>query len=221
LCLENVLVEEEVVQLASTALACLPALRELTLIGYTPVGLASQVTGLTKLFLCGWQYIEPMWKYEKDGWLAAAIHNPGLQSLNMGLDRDMEVRHELTAAALTQLRNACPGITSLDLMESSIDQEGLDVLLALGTAITHLGLRSIAATQDRSGAVCQWIKLELSPQHSYRSIQTSAYLPLSTVQVLKPSVLMRDLLLPLDTVPPAQLPQLLHKAATKLAACPA
>jgi hypothetical protein len=130
-------------------------------------------------------------------------------------------KHDLAADSLEQLLTGCPELTSLDLATSCVNQEGLDVLLALGTGLTHLGLCAITATEDRSDAAVRWEQLEVSPLHAAATAQSLAHLPLKTVKVLKPDLLMSHLLLPLDKVPLAQVPALLHKAATNLSACPA
>jgi hypothetical protein len=219
LCLENVLIDDELKHTAATLLARLPALKDLTWKDYRSIEVATQLTGLTKLTLE--TYIP--FVVETQHWLAAATRNPGLQSFRASfgdVDERGDKQH-LTADSLEQLLTGCPELTALDFATGCVNQDGLDALLALGTGITHLGLFSITATEDRSDAAVKWEQLEVSPLHAAATAQSLAHLPLKTVQVLKPDFLMSHLLLPLDKVPFAQVPALLHKAATNLSACPA
>jgi hypothetical protein len=165
----------------------------------------------------GWQAGWLLNAGEQAGWLL----NAGEQARWLLFERP---NHDLPASALEQLFRACPSITHFSSQHGSIDQAGLDVLLAHGTNITSLVVRQIDAQVNRSDAQCRWSRLFLG---NYPTLLAIANLPLRTVQQLqlRSGILTMQLglklQLPVGTIPMSQLSALLRQAASNLASCPA
>jgi hypothetical protein len=209
--LEDLRVTNDAVPPAAAALARLPCLKEVHLQSSTPLGLPAQLTGLTQLLLYG--YDQP--------WVSAVKNLAKLQSLTV-VPRNFTAEYPeaysgLEASVLEQLLTACTSITSLDIRTYTLDQQGLDVLLAHGSTITTLKVPAIQATQDRTHAKWHVSKLILVDGH----VHQVAHLPLKSVQELQLGRVPGSLQLQLygDTIS-AVLP-LLQTAATNMAACPA
>jgi hypothetical protein len=115
----------------------------------------------------------------------------------------------LTTTSLSQLLTSCSLLTTLSMAEVVVDQAGLDLLLA-HPHIIDVTLLAIAATESRVDSPCSWRALNLAREVDIRTV---AYVPLHSLE--KPLEAC-SLLLPSD-VPPDQLPQLLLKAATRIA----
>jgi hypothetical protein len=200
---------------AAAALAQLSGLKELSLIprDYDDLGaasLAQQMSGLTALWMDG---------YYTDGFhsaiVKAAAHNPNLQDLQVG----HEDGEGPTAAQLAALLAACPALTVLNLELAWLDDEGLEVLLTHGSNITSLNLSSFELQSSFAERACRWKTVKLGLADAL----VLARLPLRTVTQLtigSPNSPL-ELDLPLGEVPDAQLPAILHQAATNMASCPA
>jgi hypothetical protein len=144
--------------------------------------------------------------------IAAVTGMTNLMSFTMGSAAPIlaDVRWEvLSSRHLSQLLTSCTLLTTLSMEEVVLDQAGLDLLLA-HPHIVNVTLLAIAATESRVDSPCSWQTLTLARQVDIRTV---AYVPLHSLQ----QPLNGDqLLLPPD-VPSDQLPQLLLKAATRIA----
>jgi hypothetical protein len=205
--LDDYLMSTTAIQPSAAVLARLPSLKEVHLQSSTPLGLLDKLTGLTRLSLYG--YDQP--------WMAAVTKQTDLQSLAMipgnFAAEYPEARGGLQASALEQLLTACTSITSLDIRTYTLDQQGLDVLLAHGDNITTLKVQAIQATQSRTHAKWRVSKLALVSSN----ISALAHLPLRTVQELQSGSTTGTLQLQLHG--PAS-EATLRSAVTNLAACP-
>jgi hypothetical protein len=162
----------------AAALASLPTLKDLTLGEGAPAGLAAQMTGLTSL--C--KYIDDGEQGVR-GVVATAAHNPGLQKLTV---EDWTVGPRNVAAPVLQhLLHSCTTLTSLHLLNHTIGQQALDVLLQYGTCITNLDVNSFDLSASRSDRACSWksLEFEMGPLCG-PFLRALAYLPLRGVQTI-------------------------------------
>jgi hypothetical protein len=199
--------------LAST-LARLQSLRDLGLsIAYEcdtdPAGLVAQLTGLTALdftFSNGSGF--------KDV-IAAAAGNPELQVFRVcsgsAEPGPAELRHLLTSCAL---------LTELELGCDVLSQDVLEVVLMYGTNITSFTTCDIKPTTSLANRPCKWENLHIYSDGAPKLLLL-ANLPLHSVTYLQIGHSNFNLALPLGSVPVGQLPSLLHRAASNLAASPA
>jgi hypothetical protein len=115
---------------------------------------------------------------------------------------------------------SCTGLTQLTVLHEGLDDQGLGVLLTHGTSIKDMTLGRTHLTTSKAHWPCSWQKLTLSDA----TLPEYAYLPLKSVQQLGNVLSLRQA--PLGRLPlpgdgeVAQLPSLLHQAATNLASCP-
>jgi hypothetical protein len=180
-----------------------------------PVSIAAQLTGLTSLI------IDSNNSADVEQMFRVAGQNTGLVKLKF---RNYAPLHRFRAShhQFTLLSN-CPSLTQLDMRGLQIDGQALDLLLTHCTSITRLTLGGTTLDSSRADRQCSWRKLSL--QGSSEGILSQlAYLPLRSVQELEVShdEVSCKVVLPLPaSVPAAQLPSLLHQAATNLASCPA
>jgi Leucine-rich repeat (LRR) protein len=218
--LERISVSESTAMAAAAALARLPNLRELSLKtdGYSTVGpsaLVQHLTALTSL---------RMHKASPDGssapMYAAAARNPGLLSFSVSKLEELNA----PAAQVQQLLEACPSLTHLNLQNTCIQQDTVDVLLAHGTSITSLSAYRIQPSTSIADRQVSWRKLVLTDE-DHPTVQHLANLPLQSLTSLQlsvdPDVRLGLLELPTSSVPAADLPGLLLQATTNLAKCPA
>jgi hypothetical protein len=154
----------------------------------------------------------------------AAARNPGLLVAALCfVDTDVGC----TAAELAELLKACPSLTRLDMgVPLKLDAEKLEVLLTHGTNITSLTCAQAETATSFAGRSCKWQLLHIC-WCERSTVQLLAHLPLRTVQQLSfddvmDSQCLGRLSLPINSMPAAhQLPIILRKATTNLAACPA
>jgi hypothetical protein len=202
------------VQHAAVALARLPGLQALHLEGADlPVhtALAARMTGLTCLHL----RTDKKEAVLDEQQAAVVVQNRSLRSLSLVNTRLSE--QVLHPDLVQRMLTSCTGVTQLTLSSQCLDDQGLGVLLTHGTSITDLTLGDTYLTTSKADWACSWRNLSI-----YGVLWEYAYLPLKSVQQLKvTSASLGQLELPSDTVHPAQLPNILHKATRNLASCPA
>jgi hypothetical protein len=181
--------------------------------------LGTQLTGLTSLVAkipAGMDATFP----RSQRWSQVASHNHQLTTCKL-----IEPRGSggLPTKRLQQLLASCPGLTELDVPGRTIDQAGLDAILADGSNITSLGAEGFLLGKDASRAThpCSWNVLHI--HGSADSAQQFASLPLHSVQTLSVAGSQSTLTfnLPPDIMPAADMPHLVYNAASNLAACPA
>jgi hypothetical protein len=126
-------VQKSTVPAIAAALASLPNLKTFELVNRAPAGLAAQMTGLTLLTI-----VTDTSEQEFRDAVATAAHNPGLRKLTVA---DYMVGPASADASLLQhLLQSCTTLTLLELPETIINQQGLDVLLQYGTCIINLAV---------------------------------------------------------------------------------
>jgi hypothetical protein len=150
-------------------------------------------------------------------WVKLAVRNPQLTSFTVnetrpGKGTPIRTRH------LKQLLKSCLSLTELKVVLRDVDQKGLDILLRHGKNITKLHVNSfqLAVDGSRSEYPCKWE--EVTFRSNTDSLLSYINLPLRGVHLL--GHLVNLLELPVSKAQPAQVPALLNKAATNLAACP-
>jgi hypothetical protein len=200
---------------AARSLARLPHLQSLALRGpNVPVRIAAQLTGLTSLI------IRDSTDADAEQMLRVAGQNTGLVQLKYNTS---VVPSPYMASQQFTLLSNCTSLMHLNMAAFHIDDQALDVLLTHCTSITDLTLGSITLDSSRADRQCSWRKLSLlGPPGDI--LLYLPYLPLTSVQELWNLYNILSGVLPLpppDAVPAAQLPSLLHQAATNLATCPA
>jgi hypothetical protein len=177
-----------------------------------PVSIAAHLTGLTSLILGSNADAEQMFR--------VAGQNTGLVQLEFGWSPDRPLP---MASHQRTLLSTCTSLTQLDIAGFHTDHQALDLLLTYCTSIIDLTLGSTTLDSSMADRQCSWQKLSLrGPQAG--NLFHLAYLPLRSVQKLveRCGVMSGSLLLPPPgAVPAAQLPSLLHQAATNLGSCPA
>jgi hypothetical protein len=200
---------------AAHSVARLPHLRSLALEGSgVPIETAAQLTSLTNLIIYNHNNTTDVEKIFR-----LAGQNKGLQRLELsGKAPPLQAGHLLT------LFSDCMSLTQLNVSAAEIDGQALDVLLTHSTRVTDLTLGAINLDSSRAHRQCSWRKLSLLDLHDELLMQL-AHLPLRTVQDLnywgfRSGWGCFNLPGP-AAVPAAQLPSLLHEAATNLATCPA
>jgi hypothetical protein len=198
---------------AAVALAQLPGLQALHLEGPDSlVPVALHLTGLTSLT------IETERAARDELPIAVVTQNQGLRSLNLvyGSVTGQLLQPDLLQEVLT----SCISLTQLALHNLIVYDQGMSVLLTHGTSITDLTLGRTSLTTSKAHWACCWRKLVLHQ----RTLPEFAYLPLKSVQHLQVGYDKQASWVQLDLpsdIPPAQLPDLVQKATTNLASCPA
>jgi hypothetical protein len=210
-------IRTKAVRRAAQSLARFPHLRALTVAGLgVPVRIAAELTGLTSLTIKHNTDVEAAFR--------VAGQNTGLVELEFS-----ELDYPVPASHLINLLTNCTSLTKLDISSGEVDGQALDVLLTQCTSITDLTLGDTTLDSSRADRQCSWRRLSLQGPGAGILLQL-AYLPLKSVQELqgvydtrldKPVRAWLDLPSPAAAVPAAQLPSLLHQAATNLATCPA
>jgi hypothetical protein len=210
-------------------LAALAGLKSLSLGHASSVDLAAQLTGLTSLAIEFRPVPEdsPELPHEVAKLVKAveaAARNPHLQSATFTWFAGVFV-----AQQLHDLLTGCQCLSYLDLHDSIIDQQGLDVLLEHGTCITSLTVGSFQLTSSRADRECSWRTLALRETPAPSLLQF-AFLPLRDIQSINTSVMTKTCLpakhgrpsLAVSvclTTNPGFVP-VLHQAVTSLAAWP-
>jgi broad specificity phosphatase PhoE len=222
--LEGFSVSPAAVQTTAAVLAQLSALRDLRLESYhtcNPADLVEQLTCLTALDLYVHDEMEDgdAGEYSVQSMFTAAAHNPALQIFKVcpgWFSRP-------TAAEVQHLLEACPSLSELHLGWMTLAPDAVVVLLTHGTTITTLTAHVFETTASLADKPCSWKCLQL--QGDYPTVLHLANLPLKGLSSLQWATQwatgLATLELPLATVPAEDLPHLLQRAATNLAACPA
>jgi hypothetical protein len=223
LCLEEFTISPAAVGPAATALAQLPALRDLCLA--TPescdTNVAEMIEELTCLTALELWVKGCDWDDEKNvqSMFTAAARNPALRVFRTHIG----VLGSPAAADIQHLLEACPSLSDLDLSGATVSPDALEVLLTHGTSITSLGAEFLETEVSLADRPCSWKYLFLESE-CYPSVLHLAHLPLRGVTFLRSQGTCLDLAtlqLPLCTMAAEDMPWLLHQAATNLAACPA
>jgi hypothetical protein len=208
-------IDTDAIERTAHSLARLPHLQALVLVGPgVSVSIAAQLTGLTSLILSSGAGTDA------DQMLLVAGQNRGLVELELGTSSarpPLQVIHLLTSVSNHT------SLAKLDISYLQVDGQALDILLAQCTSITDLTLGPTTLDSSRADGQCSWRRLSLLGSFDSTLFQL-AYLPLKSVQRLEErwGALSGTLFLPPSAaVPAAQLPNLLHQAATNLATCPA
>eukprot|EP00197_Chlamydomonas_leiostraca_P006494 CAMPEP_0202868926 /NCGR_PEP_ID=MMETSP1391-20130828/11394_1 /ASSEMBLY_ACC=CAM_ASM_000867 /TAXON_ID=1034604 /ORGANISM="Chlamydomonas leiostraca, Strain SAG 11-49" /LENGTH=570 /DNA_ID=CAMNT_0049549155 /DNA_START=270 /DNA_END=1983 /DNA_ORIENTATION=+ len=147
---------EEVTEQLSQALGQLPGLCS---VHVTSTGISSGVLQAcgSRITTLTYQHTGP--RHMSDDWdqLAAGIScTPNLLSLTLSTDKGA---HAASSAQLQQLAQACPQLQTLSLPCSTINQAGLDVLLAM-QQLQQVELGAIKPLQaSRAHAPCRWQRL--------------------------------------------------------------
>jgi hypothetical protein len=195
---------------AVRAMAQLPSLKDLLLSWSTPLSLASQVTSLTQLqLLCRQEPLEQL--------VQVAAQHPHLLSVQLSQHAG-SYGDVFPAVHLRSLLSGLPSLTSLTLQCNTIDQEGLDAVLELGTCIASVTALSIKAVQDRSQQQCSWKNLHLTV--SGANVVNLGHLPLKGLETLAfycGSETLGYFGLPVSTVAAEELPAVLSKAVLNVA----
>jgi hypothetical protein len=207
------------VRASAAALAQLPALRDLELLVDCDINLAGsidQLTGLTSLQLL------PARSEHVGSILSAAACNPGLQTFAL---TDVARGIELTdAEAVRHFLTSCPCLTHLDLPSVELSEGVVDAILTHGTSVVHLAAGALVTTTNYSGQPSNLQSLSLLSGASSPVLQF-ANLPLGGVTQLELWCglcnTLAQLQLPTSSVPADQLPGILQRATSNLAACPA
>jgi hypothetical protein len=151
--------------------------------------------------------------------ITAAARNAGLQKFQFHVYSGEATQP--TAAQIKHLLTSCPSLTDLDLEYHTVGQDVLEVLLELGTSITTFQVNDIEVYASLADRQCSWKHLTLE---KFPSLATLASLPLHSLQVLNIgrgrlwSYWQLDI--PLGSTPAAEIPSLLRRATSNLAASP-
>jgi hypothetical protein len=204
------------VKASAAALAQLPALRDLALsidCDINLAGLIDQLTCLTALKL------EPYWSGHIGSVFRAAACNPGLQTFTL---TDENCDFEATdAKAVASFLASCPCLTHLDLDWMHLSESVVDAILTHGISIVKLAVGGLVTTTNYSGQPTKLQSLSLRSRR-YSPVLQLANLSLSNVTHLELWCdISVQLQLPSSSVPADQLPGILQRAASNLAACPA
>jgi hypothetical protein len=204
------------VKATAAALAQLPALRDLSLSvdsDINPAGLIGQLTCLTALKL------EPFRSGHIGSMFEAAACNPGLQTFTLS---DESFMLKVTdAEAVQNFLTSCACLTHLDLAWIELSEGVVDAILTHGTSIVKLEVGTLATTTNHSDQPSNLQSLSLE-SGICSSVLQFANLPLRGVTQLELAcIALAELQLPTTRVPADQLPGVLQRATSNLAACPA
>jgi hypothetical protein len=206
-------VDELAVTAAAAALGRLPSLQSLHIKGTLPLSIAYNLTRLTSLG--GWVKIN--FGSADDDLLNTVTRNSQLGRLTV--HASLLPNLLVPGGYLMRLLPICAPLTELDLTDTTLDDEGVDVLLKHGTNIQQLTLGNARLTLKRTDRTARWQRLKLT---SVTVLTQLAYLPLKSVQVLTFGHAPGTLPLALTAETPAVvLLPLLHQAISNLLTCPA
>jgi hypothetical protein len=174
----DVMVQQGAVPAIAAALASLPSLKDMTLHEGPPATLVAQVTGLVSLH----SYFDGNGQGFREA-MDTAARNPGLKELTVEDYRGGAASPP--APVLRHMLQSCTTLTSLYLRHSTINQQGLDVLLQHGTCITTLAVASFDLSASRSGKACSWESLEMKMGTlDGPFLKQIAYLPLRNLHTI-------------------------------------
>jgi hypothetical protein len=205
--------DELAVTAAAAALGRLPSLQSLHIKGTLPLSIAYNLTRLTSLG--GWVKIN--FGSADDDLLNTVTRNSQLGRLTV--HASLLPNLLVPGGYLMRLLPICAPLTELDLTDTTLDDEGVDVLLKHGIHIQQLTLGRASLTVRRTDSTVGWRRLKLT---SVSILTQLAYLPLRSVQVLETGDLPGTLPLALTPLTPSeQRVPLLQQAISNLLTCPA